>query len=173
MKEFILFLEYYHKNECTACCNVCIILFNFRWRLVIHGAVDGYSRIPVFLCCSNNNRALTVLGLFREAISTYGLPSRIRVDKGGEIYDVAMYMLDHPLRGPGRCSVIVGKSVHNQCIDCGEMSMRELLVSITLFSATWNLSKYLTRTKMCTIFPSIQSSSSESTNIFSYGKVPG
>ena len=35
-----------------------------RWRLVIHGGIDGYSRIPVFLHCSDNNEATTVLQLF-------------------------------------------------------------------------------------------------------------
>ena len=84
---------------------------------MVHGAVDGYSRIPVYLHCSDNNRADTVLRLFREAVSLYGLPSRIRIDKGGENVDVSMYLLDHPLRGPGRSTVIVGKSVHNQRIE--------------------------------------------------------
>ena len=79
--------------------------------------MDGYSRIPVYLYCSNNNRANTVLKLFREAIAKYGLPSRIRIDKGGENVDVSMYLLDHPLRGPNRCTVIVDKSVHNQIIE--------------------------------------------------------
>ena len=79
--------------------------------------MDGYSRIPVYLHCSNNNRANTVLELFREAVAKYGLPSRIRIDKGGENVDVSMYLLDHPLRVPNRCTVIVGKSVHNQRIE--------------------------------------------------------
>ncbi|XP_028412589.1 uncharacterized protein LOC114535486 [Dendronephthya gigantea] len=30
-----------------------------RWRLVIHGGVDGYTRVPVYLKCSDNNRAET------------------------------------------------------------------------------------------------------------------
>ena len=88
-----------------------------RWRLIIHGGVDGFSRIPVYLHCSNNNRAETVLGLFKEGIQNYGLPSRVRCDQGGENVDVSMFMLSHPLRGPGCGSVLVGKSVHNQRIE--------------------------------------------------------
>ena len=46
-----------------------------RWRFVIHGAIDGYSRVVVFLRCNTNNRGETVLGLFREAVNTFGLPT--------------------------------------------------------------------------------------------------
>jgi len=85
--------------------------------MVIHGGIDGFTRIPVFLKCSTNNRAETVLDAFLKASQEYGLPSRVRSDKGGENTSVSLYMLQHPQRGPGRGSMITGRSVHNQRIE--------------------------------------------------------
>ncbi|WAR13553.1 hypothetical protein MAR_027733, partial [Mya arenaria] len=77
-----------------------------RWRLVIHGGIDGYSRFPVYLNVSNNNRADTVLYAFLEAVQQFGL------DKGGENVLVAEYMVEHQpiVNRP----FIAGRSVHNQ-----------------------------------------------------------
>jgi hypothetical protein len=74
----------------------------YRWRLVINGAIDGYSRMVLFLQCNTNNRESTVFELFQEAVRVYGLPSRVRTDKGGENVDIAWFMLSHPSRGPNR-----------------------------------------------------------------------
>lgn len=88
-----------------------------RWRLIIHGGIDGFSRLPVFLRVSPNNSSETVLRAFLDGVSACGLPSRVRCDKGGENVRVSEYMLSHPLRGPGRGSCITGRSVHNQRIE--------------------------------------------------------
>ena len=89
--------------------------FIIRWKFVVHGAIDGYSRMIVYLKCADNNRASTVLQLFTQATSIFGFPSRARGDRGGENTLIADYMIAH--RGTGRGSFICGRSTHNQRIE--------------------------------------------------------
>ena len=81
------------------------------------------SRVPVFLHCSDHNEAMTVLQQF-QTVHEYGLPSRIRTDKGGENVDIAMFL----------CILCVGpvvvvqsllERVHTMNVlkDCGGMYM--------------------------------------------------
>ncbi len=86
-----------------------------RWRFVIHGLIDGYSRMVLYLAVAGNNRADTVLTFFQQAVDNYGLLARVRSDMGGENSLVAQYMLNHHERGPG--CMITGRSVHNQRIE--------------------------------------------------------
>lgn len=85
-----------------------------RWHLVIHGAIDGYSRTITFLKCSSNNTASTVLTYFQTAVEAHGLPTRIRTDLGGENIDVWHYMVEQ--HETHEC-VLVGASVHNERIE--------------------------------------------------------
>ena len=86
-----------------------------RWKFVIHGAIDGYSRLITFLQCSTNNKSETVLQYFVKAAVEYGIPSRVRTDHGGENVKVWEYMEEH--RGYGRNSYLAGQSVHNTRIE--------------------------------------------------------
>ena len=86
-----------------------------RWKFVVHGGIDGFSRLCVYLACATNNRADTVKGRFLSATEEFGWPSRVRSDHGMENVEVARKMIAH--RGTGRGSHITGSSVHNQRIE--------------------------------------------------------
>lgn len=83
--------------------------------MVTHGGIDGFSRLVVFLKCSDNNLAETVLCLFMEAIEMFSLPSRVRGDKGSENVKVARYM--EQTRRLNRGSFIAGRSIQNYRIE--------------------------------------------------------
>ena len=59
--------------------------------------------------------AATALQCFREGVSQYGLPSRVRGECGVENYDVARFMI--ATRGINHGSFITGRSVHNTRIE--------------------------------------------------------
>ena len=99
-----------------------------RWRIVLHYAIDGYSRLIVFGSCSTNNKARTVLQLYQEAVRKYGRPFRVRTDHGGENADVWRDM-NHAWGEEAR-SVIVGSSVHNQRVERHNRAANEQELSV-------------------------------------------
>ena len=60
----------------------------------------------IALHASTNNTANTVLQLFLNAIQKYGVPSRMRADRGGENIEVSVWMIKH--RGALRASFMWG-----------------------------------------------------------------
>lgn len=100
---------------------------------------------PCVSPCRNKQQSRTVTDLFIRAIEEYGLPSRVRSDKGGENVGVSMYMLEHPLRGPGRGSMIVGRNVHNQRIERLWRDVYEGVLYIYYHLFTWRSVEFLTR----------------------------
>lgn len=86
-----------------------------KWKFVIHAGIDGFSRIITYIHCSGNNKAQTVFRYFRKGTYEFGIPSRVRADKGGENVQVEEFM--NRYRGANRGSFIKGKSVHNQRIE--------------------------------------------------------
>jgi hypothetical protein len=41
---------------------------------MVHAFIDGYSRVVTGIRCSTNNKAETVLNLFHEARTQWGIP---------------------------------------------------------------------------------------------------
>uniref|UniRef100_A0A3P9LTS1 Integrase catalytic domain-containing protein n=1 Tax=Oryzias latipes TaxID=8090 RepID=A0A3P9LTS1_ORYLA len=96
------------------------------WKLVIHTAIDGYSRFLTFLHCSNNHAA-TVLDLFRKAVNKFGRPMHIRTDHGGENVLIWEDMRVHK----GVSSVLTGSSIYNQRLE--SLNMLDVDNPIDLF----------------------------------------
>ena len=86
-----------------------------RWYIIIFRAIHGFSRLPVSLEYTVNNKASTILSCILKGVNTYGMPSRVRSDQGRENVSVADFMIEH--LGAGRGSMLTGKSTHNQRIE--------------------------------------------------------
>ena len=83
-----------------------------NWGLIIHGYIDGFSRLICFLKCGTNNKKQTVEALFLEATEKYSWPSCIRTDHGDENVLVWQQMTEK--RGEGRGSVLCGSSTQKE-----------------------------------------------------------
>ena len=86
-----------------------------RWYVIIFGAIDGFSRLPVSLECIDNNKASTILSCFLKGVNTNGMPSKVRSDQGRENVSITDFMIEHC--GAGRESMLTNKSMHNQRIE--------------------------------------------------------
>ncbi|XP_078495306.1 uncharacterized protein LOC144750119 [Ciona intestinalis] len=96
-----------------------------HYKLIIHVCIDGKSRSLIYVKCSDNNKAETVLNFFKDGVDRWGLPSRVRSDYGMENYLVGAYMIEK--RGPNRGSIITGSSVHKCRV---ERSHRDIYMGV-------------------------------------------
>ena len=85
------------------------------WGFVIHGGIDGFSRLIVYLKCSCDNKSDTVTEQFLTATEKFEWPSRVRSDHGGE--NIGVWELMEERRGPNRGSYLTGTSTQNQRIE--------------------------------------------------------
>jgi len=77
------------------------------WGFYVHGCVDGFSRMIIYLSCKTNKRSATVKRFFEKAINLYGTPSRVRGDFGTENNGIEQLMI--LLRGAAHAPYIRGK----------------------------------------------------------------
>lgn len=86
-----------------------------KYGIVTMGCIDGFTRYIPYIRAVTNNRSTTALRLFKEGCAEFGLPSRVRGDRGGENVRIADLMIAR--RGPNRGSYIAGPSRFNTRIE--------------------------------------------------------
>lgn len=105
MMASMVYFFYTHLDISHSCLYISLI----RWGIVIHGFIDGYSRLIVGLRAHNNNTGAAVLNLFLDGARQYGIPARLRGDHGTENILVAAWMEE--FMGILRGSYIWGRPV--------------------------------------------------------------
>ena len=75
--------------------------------------MDGYSRHIMILEVTTDNLARTAFNFYKEAVTEFSIPSKIRIDGGSEYNFIEAFM--NQIDGSKRC--IRGKSVHNTRIE--------------------------------------------------------
>ena len=86
-----------------------------KWRFVIPGCIDGFSRLIIYIHFYNNNRSETVRNLFQEKVESFYWPPRVPSDQCMEKIGVARLMLDK--FGRENVPHLTDLSVHNQRIE--------------------------------------------------------
>lgn len=109
-----------------------------RWRFVVIGGIGGFSRLVTYLKCADHNTSRTVSDGFLLGVDTYGLPVRVRSDKGLENVSVADYILLE--RGDG--SMITGKSIIKEERDLGGTFSKACYVSFIIYSILWKTKEF-------------------------------
>ena len=96
-----------------------------RWKFVTHAGIDGYSRIITFIHCSGNNKSTTVFTHFKGGCDTFGTPSRVRADHGGENIMIQRFMNSYRGEGRGSFGVCTFESTGEACAAVGFRGQNE------------------------------------------------
>ena len=108
-----------------------------RWKLIVHVCIDGKTRLIIYCVCKSDNKAETVLSLFKDGVGRWGLLSRVRSDYGMENYHVGVFMIEN--RGEGRGSIITGSEVHNSRVERTHRDVfAEFLCFMQNYLKKWN-----------------------------------
>ncbi len=104
------------------------------WGFVIHGTINGFLHLIVFLKCCTNDSSETVANLFLSATERFHWPSRVQTDYGGE--NVRVWELMEERRGSNREVILLDHLFKIKKLkDCGGMySVLLHISSITHFS---------------------------------------
>jgi len=87
-----------------------------KFGFVVHACIDGFSRFLVYITCSDNNRANTVLKAFlKGAKDLRTLPRQCRSDMGGENVNVRRFLVD--CFGADSGCFLMGRLTGNQKIE--------------------------------------------------------
>lgn len=87
------------------------------WFFTIHGGICGHTHVVVFMEASTNNSAPTVLAKFERGVRRWGIPGRVRLDRGGENYGIVRRMLREGHNLGLHKPVLLGTSTRNQRIE--------------------------------------------------------
>lgn len=86
-----------------------------KYGIVTMACIDGFSRYIPYINAVTNNKSTTALSLFQRGTQVWGLPERVRGDRGGENVLIADYMIEN--RGANRGSYLAGPSRFNTRIE--------------------------------------------------------
>ena len=89
------------------------LLYLIHWGIVSHACINGFSRMMTSLLCATNDYADTCLTGLLSGVKEYGLPARVRGDRGAKNNSILKYMQQ---KEGYKAAYIQRPSVHNHVL---------------------------------------------------------